>query len=171
MSVPFVLWFVSVNSCQFVVAACWQEQVYFLIYFTRLWPKEKSLRFSLILLKRPVLFRVELRKKTSRKVKCTWWKNSPQLRVSHVGGAPAALPDQRSWGIKPLCQCCRHTSSQHVKKWDFLIMRQSTQLRYQRIKIKGFQSSFLEKKRASVKKWIRIPKLSFFFSLVVWESW
>ena len=71
VSAPFVLRFASVTSCQSVVAACWQEQVYFLIYFTRLWPKERSLRFSLILLKRPVLFRVELRKKTSRKVKCT----------------------------------------------------------------------------------------------------
>lgn len=131
--------------------------MYFLFLSHNYGPRIHSV-FSLILLKRPVLFRVELRKKTSRKVKCTWWKNSPQLRVSHVSGAPAALPDQQSWGIKPLRQRCRHTSSQHVKKWDFLIMRQSTQLRYQRIKIKV--SVILSwKKRASIKKWIRIPKL------------
>ena len=78
-STPFVLWFASGNSCPFVVAACWQEQVYFLIYFTRWGPKERSLRFPLILLKRPVLFRVGLKKETSRRVKCTWWKNRPQL--------------------------------------------------------------------------------------------
>lgn len=105
----FVTW--VCEHCQFVLAACWHKQVYFLIYFTRLLPKERSLCFALILLKSPVLFGWSLERNTAGKP--TALKNPAHSPEFHTSWSSCSSVRLLCGGIKPSCQCCRLEFTAH----------------------------------------------------------
>lgn len=133
MFTPFVLWLESANIRRFVVAACWHEQVYFLVYFARLLPKERSLCFPLILLKRSEFSGWSLERKAAGKPSAL---NKNTAHSSELHTSVELLPLGRACHpeVSNLPTNVVGTSSQHIKKWDILITWHSTQLSYQGIR-------------------------------------
>lgn len=147
MFTPFVLWLESANICQFVVAACWHEQVYFLIYFTRLLPKERSLCFPLILLKRSGFSGWSFERKAAGEPSALN-KNTAHSSEFHTSAELLQLCHPE---VLNLPTSVVGTRSQHIKKWDILITCHSTQWSYQGIQNERISVHlFLKRKSQSI---------------------